>query len=53
LPSEPPLEKPGHESVARAEHVVDLDRETASDNAIFDAIWNRGWVDYTSHGTAF
>src|SRR5690606_19397614 len=45
LALEPAAQEPGHEGVAGAEHIVDLDRKALPDNALLKVVGDRAIVD--------
>ncbi|CAM5209776.1 hypothetical protein BTHI11S_02897 [Bosea thiooxidans] len=52
LAAEPAAQEAGHEGVAGAEHVVDLDREALADDAVLEIVGNRALVDDATHRAA-
>ncbi|MCY1295122.1 hypothetical protein D9M70_444480 [compost metagenome] len=49
---QPAAQEAGHEGVAGAEHVVDLDREALADDAVFEIVGDRAVIDDATHRSA-
>ncbi len=52
LAAEPAAQEAGHEGVAGAEHVVDLDREALADDAVLEIVADRPVIDDAAHRAA-
>ena len=50
--AQPAAQEAGHEGVAGAEHVVDLDREALADDAVFEIVADRPVIDDAAHRAA-
>ena len=52
LAAQPPAQEPGHEGVAGAEHVEDLDREASADDSALELVGNGAIVDDAAQSAA-
>src|SRR5690606_25244101 len=49
----PATQEAGHEGVAGAKYIVDLDLEALADDAVLEPLADRSLIDDAAHGTAF